>query len=94
MVVDYRRLNQTTKRSFFLVPRGDDANNRVAQAWFVSLLDAVWCFNHVRNTVERGGSAEAQDDYRIRCLSASLLAARPAQWTGDLSENDAPEFWN
>ena len=52
MVVDYRRLNQKTKRSVFLVPRGDDAKSEVAQAWLVTLLDAVWGFNQIRNTLE------------------------------------------
>ena len=50
MVVDYRKVNAKTRRSWFLIPRGDDQKAQVARAWLISLLDAVWGFNHIRNT--------------------------------------------
>jgi len=50
MVVDYRKLNAKTSRFVFLIPRGDDQKTKVAQAWYITMLDAVWGFNHIRNT--------------------------------------------
>jgi hypothetical protein len=50
MVVDYRRVNARTRRSVFILPRGDDQKAAVAPAHLVSMLDAVSGFNHLPNT--------------------------------------------
>ena len=50
MVVDYRKVNSKTARFVFLIPRGDDQKAKVAMAYLISMLDAVWGFNHIRNT--------------------------------------------
>ena len=33
-----------------LIPHGDDQKGEVSKAWFITMLDAVWGFNHKRNS--------------------------------------------
>ena len=70
MVVDYRRVNSKTRRAYFLIPRGDDQKAQVSKAWLISLLDAVWGFNHIRNTkrARKILAMIAQDSNKISCF--------------------------
>ena len=87
MVVDYRRVNAKTKRSVFLIPRGDDQKQEVCRAWLTTMLDAVW---GVQSYKEFEACHEAVSLYLAygRVLT-SMLTVWTSERSGIFSKNDA-----